>query len=257
MKVIIIEDEQLAARRLVRLLQEYDSQIEVTAILESVEDSVAWLRTHAPPDLAFVDIQLADGLSFQIFETVELAFPLIFTTAYDEYAIRAFKLNSIDYLLKPISEADLTAALAKYQRWQQPASPAIDIRQLQSLLAGAATRTYKERFIVKAANRLLAIETVAIHYFYSENKITWLRDEAGRKHAVNFTLDELESLLAPTAFFRINRKVIVGLAAITEVIPYTNSRFRVRLLHTPDDEMTIISRDRVNDFKAWWSGCGE
>ena len=249
MKTLIIEDELPAAKRLLQLLQKLQPEAELLGTLDSIEAAVQWFLQHPMPDLIFLDIQLADGLSFDIFKEVQITAPVIFTTAYDQYTLRAFKLNSVDYLLKPIDPEELQQALDKYQRHFNN-QPSFDPRTLEKLIQSFQKPTYKERFIVKSGQQLTFIQVDDIRYFYSEDGLLFAQMKDKKRHAVDYTLDQLETLLNPSDFFRVNRKVITQLTAIQKIAPYFNSRLMVELRPKADFEV-IVSRDRVNDFKAW------
>lgn len=253
MKVIIVEDEALAAERLQQLIAQYDNSIEIITWLDSVQEAVAWFRTAPPPDLAFFDIQLADGRSFEIFEQCDIKFPVIFTTAYDEYALNAFKVNSIDYLLKPIDLESLTKAFNKFETLKSTFTnhhtPAITLETMQKVMQALHKPTYKTRFVVKSGTQLHSVPAEAILYFYHEDKIVWLKRNDFKKFAVDFTLEQLDTMLDPTQFFRLNRQIITSFPAIKEVTTYSNSRLKIKLLD--NNEPAIVSRDRVNDFKIW------
>ena len=249
MKLLIIEDEKPAALRLHQLLQQQRPQADVLALIDSVEKTVQWLQNHPGPDLMFLDIQLADGLSFDIFREVEVQAPVIFTTAYDQYTLKAFKLNSIDYLLKPIDPQELEQALAKFDRFFGKA-PYLDTQALESLIQSFQVPEYKERFIVKIGQQLTYIQIDDIQYFYSEDGLLFAQMRDRKRHVLDYTLDQLDGLLNPKAFFRLNRKAIVHINAIHKVSPYFNSRLIVELRPQPEFEV-IVSRDRVSDFKNW------
>ena len=251
---IIIEDEALAAERLAGLIHQYDPSIEILAQLDSVYDAVNWLSNNDTPDLAFFDIQLADGLSFEIFERAKVDCPVIFTTAYDAYALKAFKVNSIDYLLKPINPEELRSAMRQYQKqFGERGNTRLELPDLGTFQQAMQmiTRKYKSRFMVKAGSKLLAVATTEVDYFFSKHKITWLRTRAGKKHEVDYKLEQLEHLLDPEQFFRLNRKYITSIDAIASVTAYSNSRLKV-LLHRPEEQEDIlISREKVKAFKEW------
>ena len=249
MKVLIIEDEKPAARRLQQLLLQQRPQAGILAHLESVEHAVQWLQENPRPDLLFLDIQLADGLSFDIFREVEVPSPVIFTTAYDQYTLKAFKLNSIDYLLKPIDPEELQQALNKFDRFYGKA-PLLDPRTLESLIHSFQAPAYKERFIVKIGQQITYIQVEDVRYFYSEDGLLFAQMQDKKRHALDYTLDQLESLLDPRFFFRLNRKAIVHINAIQKVSPYFNSRMIVELRPQPGFD-AVVSRDRVSDFKNW------
>lgn len=244
MKTIIIEDEKPAARYLVKLLQE--EGIEPIAMLNSVKESIKWFHENEEPDLVFLDIQLGDGISFEIFEKVQPKSSIIFTTAYDEYALRAFKLNSIDYLLKPINRIDLRNALKKFQERKNPL--VFDPFQLQSLLSNNFDSKYRERFLVKVGSNLKTIQTECISCFIAKNKATYLCHE-NREYPIEQTLSELEEQLNPKDFFRISRNAIVHLPHIDSITTHSGSRYQLFIKNV--DEELIVSRERVNDFKTW------
>jgi len=249
MNILILEDESLAAERLEQLIKQYNREYQILAVLDSVEEAIQWFSTHAVPDLAFFDIKLADGQSFQVFEAVEVPCPVIFTTAYDQYALRAFKVNSIDYLLKPVDASELASAFGQYDKLQQSLSSrevAVVKQALQKM-----NKSYKSRFIVKSGHQFLSLKTEDILYFFSEHKMTWARHKNGKKHVVEYTLEQLEEALSPDQFFRVNRQYIVSFSAIEETTIYSNSRLKLSLAEADSDEEVIVSRDRVNGFKAW------
>ena len=253
MKTIIIEDEKPAARLLQRKLEKLD--IEVGVMLHSVEEALDWFSKNEHPDLIFLDIQLSDGLSFEIFEKVEIKSAVIFTTAYDEYALRAFKLNSIDYLLKPIDEDDLEIAVAKFKsllpkQELQTQSLGIDFEQIKRMLTNPFEKNYKKRFTVKIGQHLKVISVDEIECFFSENKGTYLHTFDNRNYLIECTLELLEQELDPGDFFRISRKFIIPLKAIKEIVLYSNSRLKV-ILPSFKEEDVIVSREKVSDFKTW------
>jgi DNA-binding LytR/AlgR family response regulator len=250
MTVLIIEDEPEAAARLATLLREIRPDVNIAGSLDSVRTVVKWVNENPSPDLFFMDIQLADGLSFEIFEQVEIKSPVIFTTAYNEYALKAFKVNSIDYILKPLDKAEVFAALRKYENLT--GQPLSRDRMMESI--GTAmqmlTKRYKERFVIKVGEHLRSVEINEILHFYSLEKTTFAQAADGRKHILDYTLDQLEGLLDPTRFFRINRKYIVSVGSIRDMISHTNSRLKL-LLKSSDDDDVIVARERVQEFKDW------
>lgn len=251
MKVIIIEDEHLTAERIQSLLHGIDPDIQVLDIIDSVAKAVRWFKGHGPPDLVFMDIQLADGISFDIFDRVRIEAPVIFITAYQEYAIRAFKVNSVDYLLKPIAESDLQASLDKYKSLfqRQVSLPEIGSDLLASIRQ-MISKPYKTRFMVKVGDRIKSVDVEHILYFYSQQKGTFIHTDDQRNYAVDYTLDKLGELLDPALFHRINRKYLSSHRAIAELISLSGSKLKVRLLDS-EDEQIYVSRDRLSDFKAW------
>ena len=249
MNVIIIEDEKPSARRLQRMLTEL--QMEAETMLHSVEESIAWFQNNEHPDLIFLDIQLSDGLSFEIFEAIDINSAVIFTTAYDEYALQAFKLNSIDYLLKPIDEDDLAKAVSKYKvRAPKEQSVTLDFNDIKKLLVNPIEREYKKRFSVKVGQHLKLINIDDIECFYSENKGTYAYTSEGRNYLLDTTLEQLEDELEPHKFFRISRKFFVNVNAINDMVSYTNSRLQIKL-NTFKEQEVIVARERVKEFKDW------
>lgn len=249
MTTIIIEDEKPAARLLQRKLEKLDVQVGV--MLHSVEDALDWFSKNTHPDLIFLDIQLSDGLSFEIFEKMDIKSAVIFTTAYDEYALRAFKLNSIDYLLKPIDEDDLEIAVSKYKsRLPKKESLHIDFEEIKKMLSNPFEKSHKKRFTVKIGQHLKVIATDEIECFFSENKGTYIHTFDNRNYLIETTLELLEQELDPRDFYRISRKFIIPLKAIKEIVVYSNSRLKLILPSYKEDEV-IVSREKVSDFKNW------
>ncbi|WP_299114621.1 LytTR family DNA-binding domain-containing protein [uncultured Winogradskyella sp.] len=249
MNVIIIEDEKPSARRLQRMLSAID--INAETMLHSVEEAVEWFQNNTHPDLIFLDIQLSDGLSFEIFDAVDIKSAVIFTTAYDEYALQAFKLNSIDYLLKPIDDDDLKTAVEKFKnRAPQKQAVTLDFNDIKNLLVNPIEREYKKRFSVKVGQHLKLINIEDIECVYSENKGTYAYTKEGRNYLLDSTLDQLENELEPHVFFRISRKFYVNVNAIKDMVSYTNSRLQIKL-NTYNEQDVIVARERVKDFKNW------
>jgi DNA-binding LytR/AlgR family response regulator len=248
-RAIIVEDEKPAARLLSRKLEKLS--IEVVQMLHSVEEAVSYFKANSAPDLLFLDIQLSDGLSFEIFSQVEISSAVIFTTAYDEYALKAFKLNSIDYLLKPIDEDDLEAAVSKFKkRFEKNDQPDFNLEQLKKLFAPTAVKAYKSRFTVKIGSQLRIIELKDIELIFSENRGTYIHTHENRDYLIDQTMDEVEQELDPNVFFRVSRKFIVPLAAVKEITAYSNSRLKIIPATYKADEV-IVSREKVADFKKW------
>jgi len=249
MNIIIIEDEKPAARLLQRKVEKLG--LNVHTMLHSVEESVQWFQANPHPDLIFLDIQLSDGLSFEIFEQIDIKSAVIFTTAYDEYALKAFKLNSIDYLLKPIDEDDLEVALNKYrQRNPEPQQLSLDFETIKRMLVNPVDKSYKKRFTVKIGQQLKVIPIEEVECFYSENKGTYVHTTDNRDYLLDQTLEQLETELDPKDFYRVSRKFIIPMRAIKEIVLYSNSRLKVVLPTYKGDEV-IVSRERVSDFKEW------
>ena len=249
MNVIIIEDEKPAARRLGRLLAEMN--VEVSTMLHSVEESIVWFQENEHPDLIFLDIQLSDGLSFEIFDIIEVKSAIVFTTAYDEYALQAFKLNSIDYLLKPIDDEELESAVKKFKSLKPTSQKlALDFDDIKKLLVNPLEREYKKRFTAKVGQHLKIIHADEVECFYSENKGTYAATTDVRNYLLDTTLENLENELSPETFFRVSRKFYVNINHIKDIISYTNSRLQIKLNHFSEQEI-IVSRERVKDFKLW------
>lgn len=249
MNIIIIEDEKPAARLLQRKVEKLGLQ--VNQMLHSVEESINWFQNNAHPDLIFLDIQLSDGLSFEIFENITINSAVIFTTAYDEYALRAFKLNSIDYLLKPIDEDDLEAAVNKFKA-RNAATPnlSLDFEMIKKMLINPIDRSYKKRFTIKMGQQLKMIPIEEVECFFSENKGTYLHTFDNRDYLLDGTLEQLETELDPKDFYRISRKFIIPMKGIKEIQMHSNSRLKVILPTYKDDEV-IVAREKVADFKNW------
>jgi DNA-binding LytR/AlgR family response regulator len=247
MKVIIVEDERLAAERLKTLLEQYDSSLQVQACLESVEETVAYLKIHAHPDLLLLDIHLSDGRSFDIFRQVHYTKPIVFTTAYDQYALDAFKMVSVDYILKPVTSEALAAALNKYKNL----AASFNLPDYSKLTQPHPVTGGKKRFLGKAGQRLFFIEAEDVYFFQAENKIVYLIDKNSNRYIVDHTLEKLEELLNPREFFRLNRRYIVRFNAIEQVRPYFNSRLKVYVKGAQQQDDMIISRDRIAEFKLW------
>lgn len=247
MKIAIVEDEKLAAERLQTLLQEYDPTIEIAACLESVEETVKYLKQKTHPDLLLLDIHLSDGHSFEIFKQVSYSKPVIFTTAYDNYALEAFKMFSIDYILKPVTLDALAAAMNKLK------SLAISFssNDLNRLMPEWQNSRYKKRFLGKVGQRLFFIDTGDIAFFQADNKIVYLADKEGNRYVVDHTMERLEEQLDPRQFFRLNRKFIVNSNAIQQVKPYFNNRLKLTVKGASQPDEMVISRERVADFKLW------
>lgn len=258
MKILIIEDESATARRLQKLLLEIDADIQVLAILESIAQTVNWLSSNAEPDLIFMDINLSDGLSFGIFDEIELNCPVIFTTAYDQYAIQAFKVNSIDYLLKPVNKESLALSLNKYHKLHdresetQTSIPKLDIAKL-ALALGVIKPAFLKRVVVRYGEIIKAIEIKDVAYFYSDEKIVFMTLKEGKSYPVDFTLDHLEQRLDPDIFFRINRKFLINYYSIEKMISYSKSRIKITL-NPPCELESVSSTERSGEFKDWLAG---
>lgn len=249
MNILIVEDEKPAAEQLMRLLRKELPEAFFHGPLGSVQSSVEWLQKNPAPDLIFLDIQLEDGPSFEIFKETQVKAPIIFCTAYDQYALKAFKLNSIDYLLKPVEPEELERALEKYRQWNQPAENPLDSNTLQQLLHPGKAQ-HKNRFVIKVGEKLNIVPTEEIDFFVSAGKFTFLQTEQGRQYPIDQSLDRLQEILDPDKFYRISRKYIVSFPAIREVRSYSSSRLKLQLRHS-DDQDVMVSRDRTGGFKEW------
>ena len=264
LRALIVEDEPLAARRLADILARQPDPVQIIGTAEAVSQAVQMLEAGPAPDVLFLDIHLADGLSFEIFEQTRVRCPVIFTTAYDQYALQAFKVNSVDYLLKPIDEEELQAALRKL-RERLPAAPAAPaaaptpafdpallaqlMQQMQQSAPPAAS--YKTQFVVRVGEHLKVLPLDQIVYFFSLEKATFLQTTEGRKFVVDYTMDQLEGLLDPRRFFRLNRAYLAQQSAIQDIIHYANSRLQTVLKPTAPDAQVLVSREKVNVFKSW------
>ncbi len=259
MQVLIIEDEKPAARHLTTLLQKHDPTIEVLTQLGTVKKAVAWFSENQPPDLVFLDIQLADGLSFSIFEQVSVTSPIIFTTAYDQYAVQAFRVNSVDYLLKPIGPDELAQALKKLRQYHRsaPAEPTVDATMMAQIQQAISTmgQAYKQRFVVKVGEHIRPIPVAQVLYFTSQDKVTLMQtgtgqNPSGRRFIIDYSLDQVEAAVDPGRFFRISRQYMVSLEAVEDIVVYSSSRLKLALKHC-DDRQVLVSRERVASFRQW------
>ncbi len=259
MQVLIIEDEKPAARHLTTLLQKHDPTIAVLTQLDTVKKAVAWFGEHPAPDLVFLDIQLADGLSFSIFEQVAVTSPIIFTTAYDQYAVQAFRVNSVDYLLKPIGPDELGQALDKFWQYHQsaPAEPTVDVTMMTQIQQAISTMSqpYKHRFVVKVGEHIRPISVAEVLYFMSQDKVTFMQTRtdqktAGRRFIIDYSLDQVEGAVDPNRFFRISRQYVVSLEAVEDIITYSSSHLKLILKHSEDNQV-LVSRERVASFRQW------
>ncbi len=248
MKAIIIEDEKLSAEHLENLLRRIDDRIEVVARFDTVKGSIEALNSGINADLIFMDIHLADGISFDIFPKLSIDIPVIFTTAYDEYAIKAFKFNSIDYLLKPIGLNELKTSLEKFNKINQIKQTA-SLSEM-SLVYDSIKKQHKSRFLVKMGDGIVSVKSDEVAYFVSEDGLVLLVTQLSKRYPLNYSLDDLEGLVDETKFFRINRKVIVNINSIQKISNYFNSRLKLTLPLLGDDE-SIVSRERVPEFKVW------
>jgi len=248
MKIVILEDEKLSAEHLQTMLKRVEPSIEVLQVFDSVKKSVEYFKKASEADLLFVDIHLADGISFELFSKVKIEVPIIFTTAYDEYAIKAFKLNSVDYLLKPIDIEELRVAIEKFKKGAQPKQSTIaeDI----SAIIQNVHKQYKNRFMVKIGDTISSLKTEDINYFLSEDGLVLAITSQNKKYPIDYTLDQLEEIVSPELFFRINRKVLVNINSVQKASTYFNSRLKLSITGL-NEEDAVVSRERVTDFKKW------
>jgi len=249
MKILIVEDESAAVRRLEKLLKDIDPGIEILGHPGTIEESVAWFAAHPQPDLVLMDIHLADGSSFEIFERTSVTAPVVFVTAYDEYALKAFKVNAIDYLLKPIKQAELQQAIARVHR---PSSPAPEGDMLARLAEAGFIKTPK-RVLVKMGQSIKLIDLDQVAYFYSRDKITFAVLPGKQRYPLDQSLDQVEALVDPAHYFRINRQFLVRLDAIDEMVVYSKSRIRLKM-NPPTEEDAIVSKERSPEFRKWLVG---
>ena len=247
MKVLIIEDEKPASQKLIRLLNKIDSNIEIIETIESVEKAVNWWLSNQHPDLILMDIQLEDGICFEIFEKCNIKTPVIFTTAYDDYTLKAFKVNSVDYLLKPVSLLELEKAVNKYRtiHWKEFDVSVIGplIRELQPKI--------KERFLIKIGEHLHSVQVSSINYFFVKDRCNFINIDKGKNYIIDYSLDKIEQLVDPKLFFRVNRNFIINFNSIKDILAYSSSRLRIYLDNTSDNLEILVSRERVADFKGW------
>ncbi|MGN6297970.1 MAG: LytR/AlgR family response regulator transcription factor [Ginsengibacter sp.] len=249
MKILIVEDEILLAKELRKMLLSIEPSAEICGTTQSVEETVQWLKQNNQPDLVMMDIELADGQSFDIFKEVQLESPVIFATAYDEFAIKAFKVNSIDYLLKPIKESELRVAIEKFKKTKQH-QPISMLELLKKIEQLGNQRGNRSRFLIKQGQKMVSIDISEVAYFYSENKCTFMRTNQNQKYIIDLTLDELEKELAPQQFFRANRQYILSGKSIVSIHSWFNQKLKAEV-NPPTEEHIIISRDKANAFKAW------
>jgi two-component system, LytTR family, response regulator LytT len=251
MKVLIIEDEELAVKKLRKTLESVDATAEVIGTADSIKSSVEWLEHNPQPDLILMDIELADGQSFEIFNLTEVKSPVIFTTSYDEYALKAFKVNSVDYLLKPIQKEELQTALDKFKKTQSASKADINIDSLvKELQLKLQPKEFRKRFLVKNGQKLVSVEVNDIAYFYSDGRLNFFKTSDSKKFVVDYTMDELEDMLDPERYFRISRSFYVSIASIDKIDDYFGNRLILQLRPVVDKE-ALVSREKVTDFKKW------
>jgi len=255
MRIFIVEDEELAVKKLQKTLQAIGADLEVVGTADSIAASVEWLQSNPKPDLILMDIELADGQSFEIFNLTDVKSPVIFTTSYDEYALKAFKVNSVDYLLKPVQKDELESAISKFRqmketfRGEKPADTQITalVKELQQTLQH---KEYRKRFLVKHAQKLLSIEMDRIAYFFSDDRLNFFKTFDDKKYVIDYTMDEIENMLDPDQYFRINRAFMVSIKCIDQIHDYFGNRLKLNLKPTIDKE-ALVSREKVTQFKDW------
>lgn len=249
MKILIVEDEELAVKKLQKTLEAVSPDAEVIGFTDSIKSTVEWLQDNPQPDLILMDIELADGQSFEIFNLTEVKSPVIFTTSYDEFALKAFKVNSVDYLLKPIQKEELKAALDKFQKMKSGSDVNLDVlvKELQQKLQ---PKEYRKRFLVKHGQKLVSVEIGEIAYFYSDGRLNFFKTTDNRKFVVDYTMDELEEMLDPAVYFRISRSFYVSVSSIEKIDDYFGNRLILALKPSVDKE-ALVSREKVTDFKKW------
>jgi DNA-binding LytR/AlgR family response regulator len=247
MKILIIEDEKPAATRLSKLLEGHFPSAEVIGQLDTVNRAVRWFKENPAPDLIFCDIQLADGISFEIFEQAKVSSPIVFTTAFDQYAIRAFQVNAIDYLLKPIDPKEVERAVEKFK--SRSIQPNLDLNLLKNLIQ-TPSKSFKSRFLVRFGEKIQSVPVEDIAFFFSEERVTFLQTLTGKKYVLDSTLEQVEAQVDPAVFFRLNRKYLSQVEAVEEILSYSNSRLKVKLRNCQDQDI-LVSREKVAELKAW------
>lgn len=251
MKILIVEDEDLAVKKLQKTLAAVDQSAMVVGVAESIRSTVDWLKSNPTPDLILMDIELADGQSFEIFNLFEVQSPVIFTTSYDEYALKAFKVNSVDYLLKPIQKDELEAALNKLQKLRGVDKQELNLDNLiKELQQKLQPKEFRKRFLVKNGQKLVSIEVDDIAYFFSDGRLNFFKTKDNKKFVVDYTMDELDEMLNPEEFFRISRSFYVSIESIDKIDDYFGNRLILQL-HPSVDKEALVSREKVSDFKKW------
>jgi len=255
MKILIVEDEELAVKKLQKTLLAIEEDIDIVGTTDSIASTVEWLQSNPAPELILMDIELADGQSFEIFNLTEVKSPVIFTTSYDEYALKAFKVNSVDYLLKPIQKEDLEVAISKFKNLRQSFSNNKQddsqinalVRELQQTLK---TKEYRKRFLVKHLQKMVSVEVGTIAYFYSDDRLSLFKTMDDKKYVLDYTIDEIENMVDPDQFFRINRAFLVSIKCIDQIHDYFGNRLKLNLKPNIDKE-ALVSREKVSEFKNW------
>lgn len=254
MRIFIVEDEDLAVKKMLKTLQSIGDDLVVAGTADSITAAVEWLEQHEAPDLILMDIELADGQSFEIFNRTEVKSPVIFTTSYDEYALKAFKVNSVDYLLKPVQRDELESAINKFNHMKhlyaghkEESNVAALVKELQQTLLN---KEFRKRFLVKHAQKLVSVEVKDIAYFYSDERLSFFKTYDDKKFVIDYTLDDIEDMVDPDQFFRISRAFLVGVKSIDQIHDYFGNRLKLAL-KPPIDKEALVSRERVSDFKTW------
>jgi DNA-binding LytR/AlgR family response regulator len=255
MQILIVEDEELAVKKLQKTLHSIDPDLHIAGTADSIAATVEWLRSHPQPDLILMDIELADGQSFEIFNLVEVKSPVIFTTSYDEFALKAFKVNSVDYLLKPVQKDELESAISKFRNMKhlytsQPNEESQITELVRELQQTLQHKEYRKRFLVKHAQKLLSIEVDRIAYFFSDDRLSFFKTYDDKKYVIDYTIDEIEKMLDPGQYFRINRAFLVSAGSIDQIHDYFGNRLKLSLKPSIDKE-ALVSREKVTDFKEW------
>jgi two-component system response regulator LytT len=257
MKILIVEDEDLAVKKLKKTLASVDEKAIVVGETDSIKSTVSWLENNPVPDLILMDIELADGQSFEIFNHVQVKSPVIFITSYDEYALKAFKVNSVDYLLKPVQKEDLNSALEKFREMKKiyttepAASPQISIDDLvKELQQKLQTKEYRKRFLVKHGQKLVSVDVEDIAYFFSDGRLNFFKTNDNKKFVVDYTMDELNEMLDPDRYFRISRSFYISVDSVSQIHDYFGNRLILHLKPETEKE-AIVSREKVSDFKTW------
>ena len=258
MTILIVEDEPLAATHLAEMLRQTDASVQVAGMCSSVSSTVEWISDHPIPDLGVFDIQLGDGTSFDIFEQVRITFPVVFTTAYDRFAIRAFKVNSVDYLLKPIDKLELKQALEKFKRIHQPSFSSGEFSRMVQNMAQIIDRgqKYRQRFVMHVGEHIRVIKAQDVACFYSEEKATYLLSNDGKIYFLDQSLNQLEKELDPCRFFRTSRKDIVHIEAVRDIVSFGNYRLKIKIKTDRENREVVVSRDRIKFFKDWLEKVG-
>lgn len=254
MNIFIVEDEELAVKKLQKTLQAIADDLVVVGTADSIEASVEWLRSNARPDLILMDIELADGQSFEIFNRIDVMSPVIFTTSYDEFALKAFKVNSVDYLLKPIQKDELEAAITKFKslrhvyagQQQDRTQITAIVKELQQTLQ----KEHRKRFLVKHMQKLVSVDVNNIAYFYSDERLSFFKTFDDKKYVIDYTIDEIEGMVDPDQFFRINRAFLVSVKSVDQINDYFGNRLKLGLKPVIDKE-ALVSREKVTEFKTW------